>query len=97
MAESLMELKNYFFPIVDIKANSKHNPDDKIDITLDIDSAVMKLDGKYNHYQLVTDMKVSEEDSKNEPYLFHVQTVGFFILNNDLSKKNRKNYYTTGE
>ncbi|WP_321368032.1 hypothetical protein [uncultured Desulfuromusa sp.] len=90
MAKSLIELKSYFFPIVDIKANPKHNPEDEIDITLDIDSAVLKPDERYNYYQLLTDIKVSEEDSKNEPYLYHVQTVGFFSLNDDLPKNELK-------
>ncbi len=90
MAKSSIELRNYFFPIVDIRANAKHKPDENIDILFDIESAAVKLDEKENNFQLVIDITISEEDSENVPYVGQVQAVGFFSIDNTLSKEESK-------
>lgn len=91
MVNSAIRLKKYFFPIVDIRANIKHKPDEDKNILFDIESATVKLDEKGNNYQLVIDIKISEEDSENIPYAGQIQAVGFFSLDNTISKEESKN------
>lgn len=90
MSNDSIRLKKYFFPIVDIRANAKHKPNEEKNILFDIESAAMKLEEKGNDYQLVIDVSISEDDSENLPYSGQVQAVGFFSLDDVISREKSK-------
>lgn len=87
MAKDAFDLKKYFFPVVNIRANTNYKPDEEKNILFDIESAVVKLKERDNFFQLILDITINDEDSKNYPYMGQVQAVGFFDIDSSLSKK----------
>lgn len=89
MVSDRISVRQYFFPVVDIRANAKHKPNEEKKLLFDVEAAAIKLP-EANDYQLILDIKINEDDSVNHSYTGHTQVVGFFTLNNELTKNESK-------
>ncbi len=79
---SLLQLKEYFFPVVQVVANATFNDkNDAVETTYNIEPSLVKSD-ENNLYQIAIDISSSADDEQDKlPYVVHIVAVGIFEIN----------------